>query len=386
MKIIVMGLGYVGLSNAILLAQSNEVIGVEIDPAKVDLINNKKSPLKDDYIIEYLANKKINLTAKTSGEDDFKDADLAILALPTNYDEVEGFFDTSFIDDAIKMIKDIRKDLPILIKSTIPIGYTDGKNEEFACDNIIFSPEFLREGRALYDSLNPSRIIVSDKTVIGEKIASLYQNEALNKPEVILMGRSEAEAVKLFANTYLAMRVAYFNELDNFALAKGLDAKSIIEGVSADPRIGDHYNNPSFGYGGYCLPKDSKQLYANYENIPTALFKSIIDSNEVRKDFVSEDIISKKPQTIGVYRLVMKKGSDNFRKSAIFDVINNLKKKGANIVIYEPNLDGDDFEGMKLIRDLEDFKKVDLIIANRVEDDLKDVKDKLYTRDLFERD
>lgn len=386
MKIIVMGLGYVGLSNAILLAQSNEVIGVEIDPAKVDLINNKKSPLKDDYIIEYLANKKINLTAKTSGEDDFKDADLAILALPTNYDEVEGFFDTSFIDDAIKMIKDIRKDLPILIKSTIPIGYTDGKNEEFACDNIIFSPEFLREGRALYDSLNPSRIIVSDKTEIGEKIASLYQNEALNKPEVILMGRSEAEAVKLFANTYLAMRVAYFNELDNFALAKGLDAKSIIEGVSADPRIGDHYNNPSFGYGGYCLPKDSKQLYANFENIPTALFKSIIDSNEVRKDFVSEDIISKKPQTIGVYRLVMKKGSDNFRKSAIFDVINNLKKKGANIVIYEPNLDGDDFEGMKLIRDLEDFKKFDLIIANRVEDDLKDVKDKLYTRDLFERD
>ena len=386
MKIIVMGLGYVGLSNAILLAQSNEVIGVEIDPAKVDLINNKKSPLKDDYIIEYLANKKINLTAKTSGEDDFKDADLAILALPTNYDEVEGFFDTSFIDDAIKMIKDIRKDLPILIKSTIPIGYTDGKNEEFACDNIIFSPEFLREGRALYDSLNPSRIIVSDKTEIGEKIASLYKNEALNNPEVILMGRSEAEAVKLFANTYLAMRVAYFNELDNFALAKGLDAKSIIEGVSADPRIGNHYNNPSFGYGGYCLPKDSKQLYANYENIPSALFKSIIDSNEVRKDFVSEDIISKKPQTIGVYRLVMKKGSDNFRKSAIFDVINNLKKKGANIVIYEPNLDGEDFEGMKLIRDLEDFKEVDLIIANRVEDDLKDVKNKLYTRDLFERD
>ena len=386
MKIIVMGLGYVGLSNAILLAQSNEVIGVEIDPAKVDLINNKKSPLKDDYIIEYLDNKKINLTAKTSGEDDFKDADLAILALPTNYDEVEGFFDTSFIDDAIKMIKDIRKDLPILIKSTIPIGYTDGKNEEFACDNIIFSPEFLREGRALYDSLNPSRIIVSDKTEIGEKIASLYKHEAINKPEVILMGRSEAEAVKLFANTYLAMRVAYFNELDNFALAKGLDAKSIIEGVSADPRIGNHYNNPSFGYGGYCLPKDSKQLYANYENIPSALFKSIIDSNEVRKDFVSEDILAKKPETIGVYRLVMKKGSDNFRKSAIFDVINNLKKKGANIVIYEPNLDGEDFEGMKLIRDLEDFKKVDLIIANRVEDDLKDVKDKLYTRDLFERD
>lgn len=386
MKIIVMGMGYVGLSNAVLLAQTNEVIGLEIDQKKVDLINNKKSPLKDDYLIDYLANKELNLIAKTSGEEDFKDANLAILALPTNYDEVEKFFDTSFLDDAIKMIKSIRKDLLILIKSTIPIGYTEGKNKEFNCDNIIFSPEFLREGRALYDSLHPSRIIVSDKTEIGEKIADLYKNEALNNPDVILMGRSEAEAVKLFANTYLAMRVSFFNELDNYAIAKGLDSKSIIEGVSADPRIGDHYNNPSFGYGGYCLPKDSKQLYANYENIPSALFKSIIDSNEVRKDFVSEDILAKNPQTIGVYRLVMKKGSDNFRKSAIFDVINNLKSKGANLVIYEPNLDGDDFEGMKLVRNLDDFKKVDLIIANRVEDDLKDVKNKLYTRDLFERD
>lgn len=386
MKIIVMGMGYVGLSNAVLLAQSNEVIGLEIDQKKVDLINNKKSPLKDDYLIDYLANRDLNLIAKTSADEDFKDADLAILALPTNYDEVEGFFDTSFLDDAIKMIKDIRADLPILIKSTIPIGYTEGKNREFACENIIFSPEFLREGRALYDSLHPSRIIVSDKTELGEKIADLYKNEALNDPDVILMGRSEAEAVKLFANTYLAMRVAFFNELDNFALGKGLDSKSIIEGVSADPRIGNHYNNPSFGYGGYCLPKDSKQLYANFENIPSALFKSIIDSNEVRKDYVSEDILAKNPDTIGVYRLVMKKGSDNFRKSAIFDVINNLKKKGANIVIYEPNLEGEAFEGMKLIRDLDEFKKSDLIIANRVEDDLKDVKNKLYTRDLFERD
>lgn len=386
MKIIVMGMGYVGLSNAVLLAQSNEVVGLEIDQKKVDLINNKRSPLKDDYIIDYLANRDLDLVAKTKADEDFKEADLVILALPTNYDEVEGFFDTSFLDDAIKMIKDIRADLPILIKSTISIGYTEGKNREFACDNIIFSPEFLREGRALYDSLHPSRIIVSDKSKIGEKIADLYKKEALNDPDVILMGRSEAEAVKLFANTYLAMRVAFFNELDNFALGKGLDSKSIIEGVSADPRIGNHYNNPSFGYGGYCLPKDSKQLYANFENIPSALFKSIIDSNEVRKDFVSEDILAKNPATIGVYRLVMKKGSDNFRKSAIFDVINNLKAKGANIVIYEPNLDGDDFEGMKLIRDLEDFKKADLIIANRVEDDLKDVKNKLYTRDLFERD
>lgn len=386
MKIIVMGMGYVGLSNAVLLAQSNEVVGVEIDPVKVDLINNKKSPLKDDYIIEYLANRDLNLLAKQSGDEDFEDCDLVILALPTNYDEVKEYFDTSFLDDAICKIKNIRKDLPILIKSTIPIGYTRGKNEEFGCNNIIFSPEFLREGRALYDSLNPSRIIVSDETELGEKIANLYKKEALNDPEIFLMGSCEAEAVKLFANTYLAMRVAFFNELDNFALGKNLDSKSIIKGVSADPRIGNHYNNPSFGYGGYCLPKDSKQLYSNYDTIPSALFKSIIDSNELRKDFVSENILAKNPETIGVYRLVMKKGSDNFRKSAIFDVINNLKEKGANIVIYEPNLDGEDFEGMKLIRNLDEFKKVDLIIANRVEDDLKDVEDKLYTRDLFERD
>lgn len=386
MKIIVMGMGYVGLSNAVLLAQSNEVVGVEIDPVKVDLINNKKSPLKDDYIIEYLANRDLNLLAKKSGDEDFEDCDLVILALPTNYDEVKEYFDTSFLDDAICKIKNIRKDLPILIKSTIPIGYTRGKNEEFGCNNIIFSPEFLREGRALYDSLNPSRIIVSDETELGEKIANLYKKEALNDPEIFLMGSCEAEAVKLFANAYLAMRVAFFNELDNFALGKNLDSKSIIKGVSADPRIGNHYNNPSFGYGGYCLPKDSKQLYSNYDTIPSALFKSIIDSNELRKDFVSENILSKNPETIGVYRLVMKKGSDNFRKSAIFDVINNLKEKGANIVIYEPNLEGEDFEGMKLIRNLDEFKKVDLIIANRIDDDLKDVEDKLYTRDIFERD
>lgn len=386
MKIIVMGMGYVGLANAVLLAQSNQVIGLEIDKDKVNMINKKISPLKDDYIIDYLKNKDLDFVAKTSGDADFADADLVILALPTNYDEVAEKFDTSFLDEAISEIKNIRKDLPILIKSTIPIGYTKRKNEEFACDNIIFSPEFLREGRALYDSLNPSRIIVSGQTEVGENLANLYKKEALNDPEIYLMGSDEAEAVKLFANTYLAMRVSYFNELDNYAIAKGLDSKSIIAGVSADPRIGDHYNNPSFGYGGYCLPKDSKQLYANYDDIPTAIFKSIIDSNEVRKDFVSSDILAKNPQTIGVYRLVMKKGSDNFRKSAIFDVINNLKEKGANIVIYEPNLEGESFEGMKLIRDFEEFKNVDLILANRLEDELKDVADKVYSRDLFNRD
>ena len=386
MKIVVMGMGYVGLANAVLLAQSNQVIGLEIDKDKVDMINKKISPLKDDYIIDYLKNKDLDFVAKTSGQADFADADLVILALPTNYDEVAEKFDTSFLDDAISEIKSIRKDITILIKSTIPIGYTRSKNEEYGCENIIFSPEFLREGRALYDSLNPSRIIVSDETDLGENLAALYKKEALNDPEIYLMGSDEAEAVKLFANTYLAMRVSYFNELDNFALAKGLDAKAIIEGVSADPRIGDHYNNPSFGYGGYCLPKDTRELYANYGEIPTAMMRSIIDSNEIRKDFVASDIIAKNPEIIGVYRLVMKKGSDNFRKSAIFDVINNLKEKGANIVIYEPNLEGEYFEGMKLIRDFEEFKKVDLILANRLEDELKDVETKVYSRDLFNRD
>lgn len=386
MKILVMGMGYVGLANAILLAQSNQVIGLEIDKDKVDMINEKISPLKDDYIIDYLKNKELDFVAKTSGQADFADADLVILALPTNYDEVAEKFDTSFLDDAIAEIKSMREDLPILIKSTIPIGYTRSKNEEYECKNIIFSPEFLREGRALYDSLNPSRIIVSDETEIGESLAALYKKESLNDPEIYLMGSCEAEAVKLFANTYLAMRVSYFNELDNFALAKGLDSKAIIEGVSADPRIGDHYNNPSFGYGGYCLPKDTKELYANYGDIPTAIMRSIIDSNEVRKDFVASDILAKNPETIGIYRLVMKKGSDNFRKSAIFDVINNLKEKDANIVIYEPNLEGESFEGMKLIRNFEEFKKVDLILANRLEDELKDVEDKVYSRDLFNRD
>ena len=386
MKIVVMGMGYVGLANAVLLAQSNQVIGLEIDKDKVDMLNKKISPLKDDYIVDFLKNKDLDFVAKTSGQADFADCDLVILALPTNYDEVAEKFDTSFLDDAIDQIKKIRKDLTILIKSTIPIGYTRRKNQEYNCENIIFSPEFLREGRALYDSLNPSRIIVSDETEVGENLAALYKKEALNDPEVYLMGSDEAEAVKLFANTYLAMRVSYFNELDNFALAKGLDSKSIIAGVSADPRIGDHYNNPSFGYGGYCLPKDTKELYSNYGDIPTAIFRSIIDSNEVRKDFVSSDILAKNPKTIGVYRLVMKKGSDNFRKSAIFDVINNLKENGANIVIYEPNLEGKSFEGMKLIRDFEEFKKVDLILANRLEEELKDVENKVYSRDLFNRD
>lgn len=386
MKITVLGMGYVGLSNAILLSQSNEVIGIDVVSEKVNLINNKKSPLKDDYIINYLKNKNLNFVAKTSGKDDYADSDLVILALPTNYDEKEEFFDTHFLDDAIKEIKEIRNNLPILIKSTIPIGYTREKNEEYKSNNIYFSPEFLREGKALYDSLHPSRIIVSENGGFEKEIAKLYKSEALNNPKVLLMKSDEAESVKLFANTYLAMRVSFFNELDTFAIAKGLDSKNIIEGISEDPRIGNYYNNPSFGYGGYCLPKDTRQLYANYKEIPNALFKPIIESNEVRKEFIAKDIMTYKPKQIGIYRLVMKKGSDNFRKSAIFDIIEILKKENVDLIIYEPTVDSDEFEGLKVINNLEEFKEADIIIANRISDDLKDIEEKVYSRDIFTRD
>lgn len=385
MKILVFGLGYVGLANAILLSQSNQVIGIEVNEEKINLINNKKSPLRDEYIESYLAEKDLNFTAQKDYENDLKDADLAILALPTNYDEKTKFFDTSFVDEAIENIKRINGDLPILIKSTIPVGYTAGQRKKYASDNIIFSPEFLREGKALYDSLNPSRIIVGDKTELGQKIAKLYEDQAINNPEVLYMDSTEAEAVKLFANTYLAMRVSYFNELDTFAEIKGLSTKDIIEGVSTDPRIGNYYNNPSFGYGGYCLPKDSKQLYANFENVPNSMFGAVIESNQIRKDYISDRILKDKPKTVGIYRLVMKKDSDNFRKSAIFDVIENIKDK-TEVVIYEPNLDVEYFEGLRLENDLEEFKKLDIIVANRLADELLDVKDKVYTRDIFNKD
>lgn len=385
MKILVFGLGYVGLANAILLSQSNQVIGIEVNEEKINLINNKKSPLKDEYIESYLAEKELDFTAQKDYEEDSQDADLAILALPTNYDEETKFFDTSFVDEAIGNIKKINSDLPILIKSTIPVGYTRGQRKKYHSDNIIFSPEFLREGKALYDSLNPSRIIVGDKTKLGQKIAKLYQNQALNNPEVLYMDSTEAEAVKLFANTYLAMRVSYFNELDTFAEIKGLSTKDIIEGVSTDPRIGNYYNNPSFGYGGYCLPKDSKQLYANFENVPNSMFGAVIESNQIRKDYISDRILRDKPKTVGIYRLVMKKDSDNFRKSAIFDVIENIKDK-TEVIIYEPNLAEDYFEGLRVENDLEEFKKLDIIVANRLADELLDVKDKVYTRDIFNKD
>ena len=385
MKILVFGLGYVGLANAILLSQSNQVIGIEVNKEKIDLINKKRSPLKDEYIEKYLKEKDLNLLSKSDFENDLGDADLAIIAVPTNYDEDTKFFDTSFVDEVIANIKKVNRELSILIKSTIPVGYTKSQRKKYNCDNIIFSPEFLREGKALYDSLNPSRIIVGDKTDIGKKIAKLYKDQAINDPEVLFMDSTEAEAVKLFANTYLAMRVSYFNELDTFAEIKGLSTKDIIEGVSTDPRIGNYYNNPSFGYGGYCLPKDSKQLYANFENVPNSMFGAVIESNQIRKDYISDRILQDNPQSVGIYRLIMKKNSDNFRKSAIFDVIENIKDK-TSVIIYEPNLDGDYFEGLKVIKDLEEFKKLDIIVANRIDDNLLDIKDKIYSRDIFNKD
>lgn len=385
MKILVFGLGYVGLANAILLSQSNEVIGIEIDEEKINLINQRKSPLNDEMIIDYLNNKDLDLIATKNYEDHLLDSDLAIIAVPTNYDENTRYFDTSFVDDVITNIKNDNKDLPILIKSTIPVGYTKGQREKFACQNIIFSPEFLREGKALADSLNPSRIIVGDKTDIGKNIANLYKKESLNDTEVLYMDSTEAEAVKLFANTYLAMRVSYFNELDTFAEMKGLSTKDIIMGVSADPRIGNYYNNPSFGYGGYCLPKDSKQLYANFENVPNAMFKAVIDANKIRKSYISDRILRDDPKTVGIYRLIMKKDSDNFRKSAIFDVINNIKDK-TKVQIYEPNLDEDYFEGLRVVNNLAEFKKSDIIVANRLDQELLGVKEKVYTRDIFNKD
>lgn len=385
MKILVFGLGYVGLANAILLSQSNEVIGIETDEEKINLINQRKSPLNDEMIIDYLNNKDLDLIATKNYEDHLLDSDLAIIAVPTNYDENTRYFDTSFVDDVITNIKNDNEDLPILIKSTIPVGYTKGQREKFACQNIIFSPEFLREGKALADSLNPSRIIVGDKTDIGKNIANLYKKESLNDTEVLYMDSTEAEAVKLFANTYLAMRVSYFNELDTFAEMKGLSTKDIIMGVSADPRIGNYYNNPSFGYGGYCLPKDSKQLYANFENVPNAMFKAVIDANKIRKTYISDRILRNDPKTVGIYRLIMKKDSDNFRKSAIFDVINNIKDK-TKVQIYEPNLDEDYFEGLRVVNDLAEFKKSDIIVANRLDQELLGVKEKVYTRDIFNKD
>lgn len=388
MKIAVAGTGYVGLSLATLLSQKNEVIALDVIPEKVEKINNRISPIQDQYIEEYFKTKELNLKATLDYKEAFNGAKYIIISTPTNYDEKTHFFDTSSVEDIIQKVISMNIDTTMVVKSTIPVGFIENMKKKYNIDNIMFSPEFLREGKALYDNLYPSRIIVGEKSKRAEEFANLLKECCLKEDVTVkFMNSTEAEAVKLFANTYLALRVAYFNELDTYAELKGLNTKDIIDGVCLDPRIGNFYNNPSFGYGGYCLPKDTKQLLANYDNVPENLIEAIVKSNDTRKRHITDMILEHNPSVVGIYRLTMKSNSDNFRASAIQSVINNLKDKNVRIVIYEPTLTTDTFDDLEVIKDLNEFKNIsDIIVVNRVDDNLLDVKDKLYTRDLYSRD
>ena len=385
MKVSVFGLGYVGLANALLLSQSEEVKAYDIVEEKVQMLQQRNSPLEDQEVHEFLKRDDLNIEITSDFEDAVKSADYLIIATPTDYDERQNYFNTSTVEDVMKKALAIRPDATFIIKSTVPVGYTLDTKAKFGTDNIIFSPEFLREGKALYDNLYPSRIIVGEDSERGREVAQMFKENVFKEEvDVLLTHPTEAEAIKLFSNTYLAMRVAYFNELDTYAESRGLDTKEIIEGVSLDPRIGSHYNNPSFGYGGYCLPKDTKQLLANYTGVPQNIMTAIVDANRTRKDFVADQIIAKKPEVVGIYRLTMKTNSDNFRQSAIQGIMKRIKAKGIEVVVFEPSLNADDFFNSSVIKNFEEFKTIsDVIVSNRMEEELSDVKDKVYTRDLF---